>query len=204
MTETMTAQELRTVRHRVAPKSLGGSQGQAGREVMEALIDQLRHQRPPKERAMSEFEPWSSAALAGAPQSVAQELPGTIVGGPAELRLMRLQTQFRRGLPPRVLQRVREYVETNLESNVSLQHLATVAGLSTSHFIRAFRQSEGTTPHRYLLCRRVRRALGLLSETEMPLAEIAVASGFADQSHFCRQFRRFIGAPPSHYRWSAR
>jgi AraC family transcriptional regulator len=153
---------------------------------------------------MSEFEPWSSAALAGVPQSEAQELLGTMVGEPAELRLMRLQTRFRGGLPPRVLQRVREYVETNLESSVSLQDLATVAGLSTSHFIRAFRQSEGMTPHRYLLCRRVRRALGLLAETEMPLAEIAVASGFADQSHFCRQFRRFVGAPPSRYRWLAR
>lgn len=203
MTETMTAQELRTV-HRAARKSGGGSQGHAGGEVREGLIDQLRHPSPPKERAMSEFESWSSAALAGAPQSAAQELLGTMVGGPAELRLMRLPTRFRGGLPPRVLQRVREYIEANLESNVSLQDLATVAVLSTSHFIRAFRQSEGMTPHRYLLCRRVRRALGLLSETEMSLAEIGVASGFADQSHFCRQFRRFVGAPPSHYRWWAR
>jgi AraC family transcriptional regulator len=50
----------------------------------------------------------------------------------------------------------------------------------------------------------VARALGLLAETEMSLAEIAVASGFADQSHFCREFRRFVGAPPSRYRWWAR
>ena len=108
------------------------------------------------------------------------------------------------GVPPRALQRVRDYVETHLEDSISLQDLASTTGLSTSHFIRAFKRSAGVTPHRYLLQRRVRRALGLLVETTLALSEVAMASGFADQSHFCRQFRKLVGATPSRYRWSTR
>jgi AraC-like DNA-binding protein len=115
-----------------------------------------------------------------------------------------LRPQSRGGLPPRVLQRVRDYAETHLEDSISLQDLASTAGLSTSHFIRAFKQSAGMTPHRYLLQRRVRWALGLLAETTLALSQIAMASGFADQSHFCRQFRKLVGATPRRYRWSTR
>jgi AraC family transcriptional regulator len=111
---------------------------------------------------------------------------------------------FRGGLPPRVLQRVREHVETNLEGAISLHDLAATAGLSTSHFARAFKQSEGTSPHKYIMNRRLQQALQLLVETELRLSEIASATGFADQSHFSRQFRKYVGVTPSSYRWSAR
>jgi AraC family transcriptional regulator len=114
------------------------------------------------------------------------------------------RAQFRGGLPPRVLQRVREHVETNLESTISLHDLAATAGLSTSHFARAFKQSEGTSPHKYVMSRRLRQALQLLVETELPLSQIASATGFADQSHFSRQFRKSVGVTPSSYRWSSR
>jgi len=107
-------------------------------------------------------------------------------------------------VPPRALQRVRDYVETHLEDSISLQDLASTTGLSTSHFIRAFKRSAGVTPHRYLLHRRVRRALGLLAETTLALSEVAVAAGFADQSHFCREFRKLVGTTPSRYRRSTR
>ena len=114
------------------------------------------------------------------------------------------QSTLHGGVPPRALQRVRDYVETHLEDSISLQDLASTTGLSTSHFIRAFKRSAGVTPHRYLLHRRVRRALGLLAETTLALSEVAVAAGFADQSHFCREFRKLVGATPSRYRWSTR
>ena len=153
---------------------------------------------------MSAFLSLSTEGLAEAPRSSLHEPLGIVAGQPADFALAGLRTQFRGGLPPRVLQRVREYVEAHLEDKISLQDLARIAGLSTSHFARSFRQSEGMTPHRYLLHRRVRRAFDLLAQTELALSEIAVASGFAHQSHFCRQFRKLVGSTPSRYRWSTR
>ena len=115
-----------------------------------------------------------------------------------------VRSLFRGGLPPRVLRRVREYIETNLESPLTLQELATTAGLSASHFARAFKQSEGVTPHQYLMNCRLRRAKWLLAGTDLPLSEIAIVTGFAEQSHFSRQFRKHVGVTPRSYRWSTR
>jgi len=60
-----------------------------------------------------------------------------------------------------------------------------------------FKQSVGATPHDYLVATATRRAQELLTETEMPLAEIALATGFSDQSHFSRRFREHLNASPS-------
>jgi AraC-like DNA-binding protein len=68
------------------------------------------------------------------------------------------------------------------------------------HFARAFKQSEGVTPHGYLLERRVE----LLTGTNLSLSEIALASGFSDQSHLARHFRQRVGVSPSLFRWSKR
>ena len=153
---------------------------------------------------MSDFVSMNAGGLSEAAASTLQGVWGTIAGNPAGPSLASLRPQFRGGLPPRVLRRVREYVETHLDGNISLQDLADTAGLSVSHFARAFKQSEGVTPYGYLLQRRVQRSLDLLARTELPLAEIATASGFADQSHFCRRFRGLVGTTPSTYRWSMR
>ena len=113
-------------------------------------------------------------------------------------------SQFRGGLPPHVLRRVREHIQTHLGSTLTLRDLATTAGLSASHFGRAFKQSEGMTPRKYLLKCRLRQAVQLLAGTELPLSEIAFASGFCAQSHFSRQFRKYVGITPSRYRWLTR
>jgi transcriptional regulator GlxA family with amidase domain len=118
--------------------------------------------------------------------------------------VVQLRTRIRGGLPPRALRRVREFIETHLEDNISIQTLAAIAGLSKYHFARAFKQSEGITPHGYLVQCRVRRAQDLLAATDLPLSEIALASGFADQSHCARRFREHVGVTPSSYRWSMR
>jgi AraC-like DNA-binding protein len=110
----------------------------------------------------------------------------------------------RGGLPPRALRRVREYIASHLEESISIRVLADNVGLSSFHFSRAFKKSEGMSPHRYLLQCRVRRAQELLASTDLPLSEIALASGFSDQSHCARQFRRHVGVTPSAYRWSMR
>ena len=110
----------------------------------------------------------------------------------------------RGGLPPRALRRVREFIEAHLEQTISIQALAAMVGLSMCHFARAFKQSQGMTPHDYLVHCRVRRTQELLADTNLPLSEIAIAAGFADQSHCARRFRELVGLTPSRYRWSTR
>jgi AraC-like DNA-binding protein len=108
------------------------------------------------------------------------------------------------GLAPRVLQRVREYIDAHLGENIELEALADTAGLSRCHFARAFKQSVGTAPHCYLMQRRLERAKQLIIETRLPLAEIALECGFSDQSHFSRRFLQYVGVTPRSFRWSAR
>src|SRR5262249_49948014 len=122
----------------------------------------------------------------------------------AAAALVHAPLPMRGGLPPRALQRVRDYIEAHLAENLSLQALADTAGLSRYHFARAFKQSEGLTPHDYIVKCRVERAQKLLADSDMPLSEIALAVGFADQSHCARRFREHVGVTPSSYRWSMR
>jgi transcriptional regulator GlxA family with amidase domain len=112
--------------------------------------------------------------------------------------------QSRGGLPPGAVRRVREYVEAHLAESIDLAALAGIAGLSLYHFARAFKQSVGVTPHHYLVQRRVARAQEMLARTELSLAEIALAAGFSDQSHFARHFRQILGSTPGQFRRSLR
>ena len=112
--------------------------------------------------------------------------------------------QVRGGLPPQTLRQVHEYIEAHLEDNMSDDVLAAMAGLSLCHFVRAFKESEGVPPHRYLLRRRISRAQELLRRTDLPLSEIALASGFADQSHFSHRFHEEVGVSPNTFRRSKR
>ena len=111
---------------------------------------------------------------------------------------------LRGGLTPTAMRRVREHVEAHLGDSIDLAALAGVAGLSMFHFAREFKQTTGLTPHRYLLEKRVERARELLARTDLTLAEIAFAVGFADQSHFARRFRQMVGTTPGEFRWSQR
>jgi AraC-like DNA-binding protein len=112
--------------------------------------------------------------------------------------------QARGGLPPGAARRVREYVETHLSESIDLAALAAIAGLSVFHFARAFKQTAGVTPHHYLVKRRVERAQEMLARTELPLPEVALATGFSDQSHLARHFRQFLGMTPGQFRRSLR
>jgi AraC-like DNA-binding protein len=109
----------------------------------------------------------------------------------------------RGGLPPRVVRRIREYINDNIDQRISVELLAGLASLSVCYFVRAFKQSMGITPHDFLIRQRVERTKQLLSGTDMPLSEIALAAGFADQSHFSRRFRQHVGMSPRDYRWSS-
>jgi AraC-like DNA-binding protein len=122
--------------------------------------------------------------------------------GPADLSAVPPVAHVRGGLPPRVLRRIREYIDSKIEQRISVEALAGLANLSVCYFVRAFKQSVGVTPHDYLIRRRVERTMELLSGTDMPLSEIALATGFADQSHCARRFRQHVGMSPKAYRWS--
>ena len=110
----------------------------------------------------------------------------------------------RGGLPPRLTHHIREYIDSHLSENISLDRMAEMAGLSVFHFARAFRRSFGTPPHSYQLRRRIEHAHHLLRQTELALSEIALSTGFSDQSHFARHFRRLTGMTPSAARWNQR
>jgi AraC family transcriptional regulator len=108
----------------------------------------------------------------------------------------------RGGMAPSILRRSIEFMDAHLEGNLRLSDLAREAGLSASHFIRSFRESTGKTPHQFLLHRRVERARDLMRDGRASLTEVALASGFADQHHLARVFRRIANMTPSIYRRS--
>lgn len=102
----------------------------------------------------------------------------------------------RGGLSPYQERRAKELMAANLTEDVTLACLAKECGLSVRHFARAFRQSTGLSPHRWRMQYRVERARELLSEWKLPLTEIALMCGFADQSHFTRTFTAIVGTSP--------
>jgi AraC-like DNA-binding protein len=114
------------------------------------------------------------------------------------------EPQAHGGLSAGAMRRVREFVDTHLGESIDLPMLAAVAGLSLHHFARQFKQSAGVTPHHFLTQKRLQRAQEMLTQTNLPLSEIAYAAGFSDQSHLARHFRHMLGTTPREFRWSQR
>ena len=108
------------------------------------------------------------------------------------------------GLSGQRLRRVLSYIEDNLCSNLSLQEIASIAGLSVSHCKAAFRDSVGAPVHQYVLQRRVERAKVLLSEGRLSISEIALETGFSHQSHLAYHVRRLLGVSPTDIRQNSR
>lgn len=114
----------------------------------------------------------------------------------------------RRPLSDLALRRVLDAIETGLveapAEPPSLQALAELAGLSVAEFARCFRAATGETPHAFLTRRRIEQAQAMLrSQPSLPLADLAVALGFADQAHFSRRFRQVTGTTPARFRRGA-
>jgi transcriptional regulator GlxA family with amidase domain len=103
-------------------------------------------------------------------------------------------------LAPWQERRAKELLMADLSGDLSLPDLAHACCLSTSHFSHAFRQTIGCPPHQWLLAQRVERAKQLILNTRQPLSEIALATGFADQSHFTRVFTQRVKASPAAWR----
>jgi AraC-like DNA-binding protein len=100
----------------------------------------------------------------------------------------------------RRLHLARDYADACLDTPVTLDELASVAGLSPNHLLRMFRQAFGQTPHQYLTERRLERARQLLADTDMPVTEVCLAVGFSSLGAFSWLFRRRVGVAPAEYR----
>jgi transcriptional regulator GlxA family with amidase domain len=92
-----------------------------------------------------------------------------------------------------VTRRVCDYIEGHLDEKIRLDGLAALTGFPTDHFARAFHQAVGVPPHTYLGAWNM---WNMLRETHAPLSEIALATGFSDQSHLAQHFRRRAGMSP--------
>jgi AraC-like DNA-binding protein len=114
---------------------------------------------------------------------------------------MRVPDYGRRGtLAPWQLRCATELMIERMGEDLSLAEPAAACGLSIGYFARAFRQSMGLPPHRWILLQRVLRAKSLLRDAGRSLSDIATACGFADQSHFTRVFAGIVGASPGAWR----
>ena len=109
-------------------------------------------------------------------------------------------TKVSGGLSSSKLRQVIDYIQSNLERDLSLAQLANVAHVSSHHFGKLFKQSIGLTPHQYVLKCRIERAKKLLSDRKLTLTEISLATGFCHQSHFTNAFRRCTTLTPRQYR----
>ena len=108
----------------------------------------------------------------------------------------------RGGIAPRKLRKAIEFIKANLEKEqtVALAAVAEEVQMSYFHFSRAFKQSMGVSPNVYMIEQRVERAKKLLSDTDLPIADIALRAGFASQSHFTTTFRRLAWTTPKAFR----
>lgn len=102
-------------------------------------------------------------------------------------------------LPKWRLKRVIDHVDDHLDRQVTLAEMAELAGLTRMYFAAQFRRTTGTSPHAYLLRRRIERAQELMRDPAQPLAQIALSVGFSTQPHFTTVFKRLVGQTP--YRW---
>ena len=108
----------------------------------------------------------------------------------------------RGGMAPRKLRKALEFINNNLdeEQAVGVAAVAVEVQMSYSHFARAFKQSMGVSPNVYMTEQRIGRAKKLLSETDLRIADIALRTGFASQSHFTSTFRKLVWTTPKAFR----
>ena len=92
------------------------------------------------------------------------------------------------------------YINEHFKEDISVENLASHAGLSQYHFIRTFKKETGFTPHEYLINTRIATAKYLLKNSRLPVKDICFASGFSSESIFCGAFKRHQGMTPMQYR----
>jgi AraC-like DNA-binding protein len=98
------------------------------------------------------------------------------------------------------VKRVRTHIEARLDKTMTAAELSATVHLSAGYFQRAFKKSFGTSPHAFVIKRRIERAQEMMLATEDPLCQIALSAGFSDQAHFTRRFRLAVGMSPAAWR----
>jgi AraC family transcriptional regulator len=104
------------------------------------------------------------------------------------------------GLSPAVLRRAVERLRSDGDEGVSLDALASDAGLSRFHFCRAFKESTGLSPHAWLRQHQLEQAMNMLRDTDEPIVSVAAALGYSSQTAFAAAFRKLTGTTPSDWR----
>ena len=107
---------------------------------------------------------------------------------------------YRRCTQSPQLRRSIEFINQNLDKNLSLGDVAAIAHMSKYHFAKSFREAIGIPPHQYLVKMRMEKARKLLKDHTMSLEEVAWGVGYADKGHFANQFLRIVGTTPKRYR----
>lgn len=118
------------------------------------------------------------------------------------MKLNRSDPRKRSPLAAWQLRRTVDFIEENSGRNIRLEELATLVGLSQSHFSHAFKASTGLAPHQWQTNARIERAKQLLLRNDAPLTAVAADAGFSDQAHFTRVFRKVVGTTPAHWKRS--
>ncbi|UUP18235.1 helix-turn-helix domain-containing protein [Nitratireductor thuwali] len=106
-------------------------------------------------------------------------------------------SRYQGGLPPKIWRDVQDYIRAHIGEQLSIERLALLAGLSPSHFMRAFKQTAGQSPHQFILATRLQLAERLVITTDLPLPRIADITGFANHSHLTASMRRHKFTTPS-------
>jgi len=124
------------------------------------------------------------------------------------LRWQRGNGDFRRpvrgGLSPHQYNRVTGYIRDHLADEIGLVELAALVDLTPWHFCRAFKQTAGLPPHRWIVALRIERAKELLADPGFSVTEAGLAVGFAGSTQFARSFRAVVGMSPSQFRMQRR
>ena len=106
----------------------------------------------------------------------------------------------RGGLTGHQLRRIKEFVDASVSKDIGISELAGLIGLSHFHFIRAFKHSVGLSPYQYVLSERISVATKMLSESDLSIADVALAAGFSGAAQLNRVFRRLVGVTPTAFR----
>ena len=138
-----------------------------------------------------------------------QILSGAAGTMPVRLTALALMADALACLPKAVLEppaqdqrirNVRDFINTHLEEDISLDELARRTGMSATAFLRFFKRECGITPYQYILQQRYNCAAKLLKNSNLTVEAICDAVGIKDRFHFSRQFKRLFGMPPAAYR----
>jgi AraC family transcriptional regulator len=159
--------------------------------VAARLVEAARFAREGNSEAAKDNIERALALLRGDPSSIPENMR-QLNGG--------AQAVVRGGLVAWQKRRLTTYIDVHLSGRIRVVDLAGLLKLSASHFSRTFRLTFGTTPHEYLLRRRIEVAQSLMLTTCAPLSAIALHCGLSDQSHLCRAFRRIVGETPLAWR----